>query len=78
LIVVGSPDKIKIHIHTNNPDDAVKILQEYGELMNRKIDDMKAQNVAQFEDLEEGEIAIVTDSSCDLPEQILNILTKPQ
>lgn len=61
----------KIHIHTNNPDEAFKILQEYGELMNKKIDDMKAQHVAQFEDLEEGNIAIVTDSSCDLPEQIL-------
>lgn len=71
LIVAGSPDKIKIHIHTNNPDEAFKILQQHGELMNKKIDDMKAQHVAQFEDLEEGEIAIVTDSSCDLPEQIL-------
>lgn len=71
LIVAGSPNKIKIHVHTNSPDEVFDILQQYGELMNKKIDDMKAQHVAQFEDSEAGKIAIVSDSSCDLPEEIL-------
>jgi len=71
LIVAGSSEKVRIHIHVNNPDEVFDILGEYGDVSKKKIDDMKDQHVAQFEDLEMGEIAIVTDSSCDLPEELL-------
>ena len=71
LIVAGSTKKVKIHVHTNDPDETFNILQEYGDIMNKKIDDMKAQHVAQFKDLEDENIAIVSDSSCDLPEEYL-------
>ena len=71
LIVAGSTKKVKIHVHTNDPDEVFDILQKYGDIMNKKIDDMKAQHIAQFDDSKGGEIAIVSDSSCDLPEEYL-------
>jgi hypothetical protein len=34
---------IKLHVHTNSPDEVVKKLSAYGEIVSRKIEDMKKQ-----------------------------------
>ena len=74
LIVAGSSKKVKIHIHSNEPETVFAILEEYGEVSKKKIDDMKAQHVAQFEDSKMEKISIVTDSSCDLQEEVIKEL----
>ncbi|MCH7819310.1 MAG: DegV family EDD domain-containing protein [Candidatus Marinimicrobia bacterium] len=74
LIIAGSKEKIKIHIHSNEPDRVFEHLSNYGSVSNKKIDDMRAQHVAQFKTMENNNIAIVTDSSCDLPDAVLKEL----
>ena len=74
LIVAGSKEKIKIHIHSNEPDRVFEHLSKYGTVSNKKVDDMRAQHVAQFNIMEKNNIAIVTDSSCDLPDAELKEL----
>jgi len=74
LIVAGSKEKIKIHIHSNEPDQVFEHLFKYGTVSNKKVDDMRAQHVAQFEIIKTNDIAIVTDSSCDLPHAVLEEL----
>jgi len=74
LIVAGSKEKIKIHIHSNEPDQVFGHLSKYGTVSNKKVDDMRAQHVAQFEIMGKNDIAIVTDSSCDLPDSELKEL----
>ncbi len=70
LIVAGSPKKIKIHIHTNTPNDVFELLSTYGKVKNKKADDMKKQ-VHQAHSKEK--IGIVVDSACDLSDEMLDL-----
>ncbi len=74
LIVAGSTQIVKVHIHSNEPEAVFRMLEDFGELSNKKIDDMKARHVAQFEDSETELISIVTDSSCDLQDEVIKEL----
>lgn len=69
LIVAGSSSKAKVHIHTNEPRKIFQIAGSYGAVINEKADDMRGQ----FRDAhtQHGDIALVTDTACDLPEEIL-------
>ncbi len=71
LIVAGGREKVRIHIHTNNPDRIFSTLATFGSVSNKKVDDMKKQQGDQLSALTIGRIGIVTDSSCDLPEEFL-------
>jgi DegV family protein with EDD domain len=67
LIVAGSNRKVRVHIHTNEPDKVYDILQEHGTLVKQKIEDMQEQHEKDFSGTETGKIALVVDSTCDLP-----------
>lgn len=69
-IVAGSPEKMRIHIHTNNPEDLFFYLKNYGSINQIKADDMLKQYVASHQ--RKSSIALVTDSSCDLPQQVID------
>ena len=69
-IVAGSPEKMRIHIHTNNPADLFFYLRNYGSINQIKADDMLKQYVASHK--RKSSIALVTDSSCDLPQQVID------
>ena len=69
-IVAGSSDKVKIHIHTNNPADLFYWLRNYGSIPQIKADDMLKQYEASHN--RKSKIALVTDSSCDLPQQVID------
>ena len=43
LIVVGSDNIIKVHIHSNNPGKVLEIAGEYGELDRMKIENMRLE-----------------------------------
>ncbi|WP_353892154.1 DAK2 domain-containing protein [Proteinivorax hydrogeniformans] len=43
LLVVGDEDVVKVHVHTNNPGQALENAISYGELQGIKIDNMRAQ-----------------------------------
>lgn len=66
LIVAGSTKKVKIHLHSNTPEDVFEVLADHGHVISTKIDDMKQQFLnAHSENVQETAIAI--DSCCDLP-----------
>ncbi len=69
-IIAGSQEKSRIHIHTNNPADLFFRLKDYGSITQLKIDDMKKQYEVSHE--RKSKIGLVTDSSCDLPQNIID------
>lgn len=44
LIVAGAPPTIRVHIHTDNPDDVQAIAAKYGALTRVKVDNMEQQH----------------------------------
>jgi uncharacterized protein len=70
LVAVGGGGRIKIHVHTNSPADVYSAMQRFGKVVKQKIEDMVRQN--QVTHHRKSGIALVTDSSCDLPLEILD------
>ncbi|MBN1223065.1 MAG: DegV family EDD domain-containing protein [Candidatus Aminicenantes bacterium] len=69
-IVAGSEEKARIHIHTDMPAELFYRLKEYGSIVQIKADDMLRQYEASHERI--SKIALVTDSSCDLPQKFID------
>ena len=69
LIVAGTSGSVKIHIHTNDPDAVEAIVKGYGEVTKRKVDDMLVQHKRLLAD--DRKVGILTDSTCDLPNEII-------
>jgi DegV family protein with EDD domain len=64
LIVAGGRNRVRVHIHVNNPAEVFLACEDFGTITQQKADDMKRQhgmlNLG-------GETAIVVDSGGDLP-----------
>jgi DegV family protein with EDD domain len=77
LVVIRSGDLLKVHIHTDQPDEVFGYLRGFGELASHKAEDMHAQHaVAQRSaaghmTLARRPISVVTDTACDLPDEIV-------
>jgi len=69
LIIAGSKHKAKIHIHTDKPKIVFEICRSFGKVSKDKADDMLQQQKDAHK--EHKRIAIVVDSTADLPESIL-------
>lgn len=70
-IVIGGNEKNKhIHIHTNNPADLFRQLNDFSLVTFHKADDMLRQSEAIFN--RKWKIALVTDSTCDLPGELMD------
>ena len=69
IVVAGSKSKVKIHIHTDTPKTIVNICQKFGVVTDEKADDM----LRQQHDAHgiHHDVAVIVDSGCDLPEEIL-------
>ncbi|MCF7827161.1 MAG: DegV family EDD domain-containing protein [Candidatus Marinimicrobia bacterium] len=69
VVVAGSPQRLRLHVHTNDPAELFDWLREQGELDSMKAEDM----VRQYEVSHKRKypIALVTDSACDLPQEII-------
>ena len=69
LVVAGTQKQLRVHIHTNQPEEVVYTLGQLGTIMRQKVDDMQKQTaVAQNR---KYEIALVTDSIADLPQELI-------
>lgn len=68
-VVAGARHKLKLHIHTNTPGAVFRLASRLGQVGGEKADDMwrQQQDVRQ----EGGRVAIVTDSSADIPESVI-------
>jgi uncharacterized protein len=77
LIVIRSGDVLKVHVHTDMPEDVFAYLRAHGTLVTHKAEDMQVQHHAVERaasghvQLARRPISIVTDSSCDLPTEIV-------
>jgi DegV family protein with EDD domain len=69
LIVAGGKSRIKIHIHTDKPDEIMEKLSVFGMVTGQKADDMMLQFLDAHD--RKAKTAIVTDSSCDLSQELL-------
>jgi uncharacterized protein len=70
LIVSGRSDKMRLHIHTDHPDQFFLKLNHYGTIVEQKVDDM----LRQIDAIKSGhpKTAIVTDSIADIPMHLLD------
>lgn len=71
IIVGGVPGHARIHIHTNEPARLFSELEPFGTCTFQKAEDMFRQ--VQVTRNRKGSVALVTDSSCDLPRELLDI-----
>ncbi len=71
LIVAGSTEKVRIHVHTNDPETVFATAGNYGTVSKQKFDDMRDQHQEAYGEKKETKIALVTDSSCDLPPEFI-------
>jgi len=71
LVLAGSPRKMRIHMHTDFPAELFSILQGFGVISYQKVDDMVMQHEILHNRI--SNTAILTDSSCDLPKNILDL-----
>lgn len=70
MVIGKGPQMLKIHVHTNSPEEVTAMLADIGDVVYQKIDDMQMQyNIANKE--KKSRIAIVTDSMADLPEDVI-------
>jgi len=70
IVIAGSPEKARLHIHSNEPAKVFAIVRKYGSLLQQKADDMLKQfNISHSK---HPSIALVTDSACDLPQEIID------
>ena len=69
MVVAGSNTKMRLHIHTDTPWSLFVDVGKLGTISAQKVDDMVMQNEVVSNAREK--VAIVTDSTCDLPREII-------
>lgn len=76
LVVIRTGDLLKVHIHTDSPDELFAYLRTLGELTAHKAEDMHAQHEALTRggghvQLARRPVVVVADTGCDLPEEVV-------
>jgi len=69
LAMAGTPRKCHVHIHTDQPAEVIARLQQIATVTWQKADDMVFQQ--EIRTNRKSDIALLTDSGCDLPQQLL-------
>jgi hypothetical protein len=70
IVIAGSDKMRRLHLHTNNPAGLFSELRNTGTLAFQKADDMIRQS--QVVNDRKWKIALVTDSTCDLAQDIID------
>jgi len=71
IVFAGTTNRVKVHIHTNDPGKLFKICNLYGKVKDAKVDDMTKQEHSIHHVGAQG-IAIVVDSGADIPKEYAN------
>ncbi|MDP6435770.1 MAG: DegV family protein [Gammaproteobacteria bacterium] len=72
MVIAGSTRRLRIHIHTNDPENVFELVAGFGEVAKTKADDMIGQ--ARALQQEDRDVAIVTDSAADIPDAVMTEL----
>jgi len=70
VVVGGSEQKVRVHIHTDLPSQVFSILTKYGNIIYQKVDDMVFQK--EIAENRKWKIGLLTDSTCDLPKDLMD------
>jgi DegV family protein with EDD domain len=70
VVVAGASKASRLHVHTSHPDRLFERLQRHGTLTFQKADDMLRQSQAIYD--RKWNIALVTDSACDLSPELID------
>jgi uncharacterized protein len=70
IVVAGSDKMRRLHLHTNKPAELFNELRNTGTLAFQKADDMLRQSQVVYN--RKWKIALVTDSTCDLSQDIID------
>ncbi|MRT92700.1 DAK2 domain-containing protein [Ancylomarina sp. 16SWW S1-10-2] len=70
VVVAGSENTCRIHIHTNHPAQLFDKLKDIGTITFQKVDDMQRQQ--EVANKRKWNIALVTDSTCDLSQDLID------
>ena len=73
LVVAGTRNKVRLHIHTNDPPRVFALAAGFGAVAGQKADDMQRQQEMAHH-AARRRVAVVTDSAADLPESVLEAL----
>jgi uncharacterized protein len=68
--VAGGRDRIRVHLHSDEPWTVHEVCSKAGRIVSQKVEDMVRQN--QVAHHRRSGIAVVTDSTCDLPRDWLD------
>ena len=71
LVMAGTREKLRVHMHVDEPAVLFETLARFGEVRARKADDMRAQQRAAHT---AGRIVVVIDSAADVPAEALERL----
>ncbi len=70
VVVAGSVNTCRIHVHTNQPAQLFHKLKDSGTITFQKVDDMQRQ--LEIACKRKWNIALVTDSTCDLSQELID------
>ena len=65
LVVAGLHDKVRVHIHVNDPAEVFRVAARFGAVSGEKADDMQRQQHSAH--ASGRRVAVVTDSAADIP-----------
>ncbi len=71
VVVAGTSTEIHAHVHSNVPAYVLEALAQFGDVQRPKVEDMLASIATTPVASTRSGIALVTDSACDLPIEIL-------
>jgi DegV family protein with EDD domain len=74
IVVAGGASKVRLHVHTNEPEKLFEVVGRLAEVAQTKVEDMRAQHETRFDQNRAQRVGIVTDSTCDLPPSMLEEL----
>ena len=65
LVVAGLHNKVRVHIHVNDPAEVFRVAARFGAVSGEKADDMQRQQHSAHAGTRQ--VAVVTDSAADIP-----------
>ncbi|UXI67939.1 DegV family protein [Tahibacter amnicola] len=71
LVLAGTREKLRVHVHVDEPERLYAVLAPHGAVSACKADDMRAQ---QRSAAVRTPVAVVTDSAADVPASVLETL----
>jgi uncharacterized protein len=69
VVMAGPEGRMRIHIHTNEPEKVFAHLADVSSILYQKVDDMVRQN--EIAHRRKHDIALVIDSTCDIPKEVI-------